>query len=346
MNPDQPLLDHLAFTLDSAIAEALGGARRVALLSFPNHNNPGDSALWLGALASLRRLGVKVVYTAVWDTLSPAALRAALPEGPILLNGGGNFGDLYAGQQGTREQVLAEFTDRPIIQLPQSIHFRHQDNLERNRALVGGHGRVTILAREAASEAFARDNFDATVIASPDAAFGLRTLPGPTSPPTDDVLWLVRRDGDPEAGGHGGPPEGVSARWMDWMETQPDEPEWLTRHRLGRRTNRALRPRAATDPRWARWAWRPLGASIEPLGVGFTRRGVDLLGRGRVVVVDRLHGHILALLAGVPHVVLDNNYGKVSGTHHAWTHPAVLATWADTGDQARATALQALAAMP
>ena len=36
-------------------------------------------------------------------------------------------------------------------------------------------------------------------------------------------------------------------------------------------------------------------------------------------MTDKLHGHLLAALLGIPHVVLDNSYGKVSGTLEAWT---------------------------
>ncbi|WP_276524270.1 polysaccharide pyruvyl transferase family protein, partial [Enterobacter hormaechei] len=40
-------------------------------------------------------------------------------------------------------------------------------------------------------------------------------------------------------------------------------------------------------------------------------RGLRLLSRGERIVTDRLHGHILSLLLGIPHVVLDNDYGKL-----------------------------------
>ena len=37
------------------------------------------------------------------------------------------------------------------------------------------------------------------------------------------------------------------------------------------------------------------------------------------VVTSRLHGHILACLLGVPHVLRDNSYGKNSRYFHAWS---------------------------
>src|SRR5262249_180799 len=49
------------------------------------------------------------------------------------------------------------------------------------------------------------------------------------------------------------------------------------------------------------------------------RRGTQLLSSGRVVLTDRLHAHVIALLLQIPHVVLDNSYGKVSGFVEQWT---------------------------
>ena len=48
--------------------------------------------------------------------------------------------------------------------------------------------------------------------------------------------------------------------------------------------------------------------------------GLRLLSRGEIVVTDRLHAHILCLLLGIPHVVLDNSYGKISTFIDAWTN--------------------------
>jgi pyruvyl transferase EpsO len=339
-DPDSALLRCLADRVDAGLREVLGGARDVALVNFPNHSNPGDSAIWLGARAALRRLRVRVRYQCAWCTYSPEALRRALPHGPVLLNGGGNFGDLYRGQQGLRERLLTELTDRPIVQLPQSIHFRKQENLDRMRHLVAEHGRVTVIAREQRSEALAREHFDADVRLLPDTALALRPIrpaPMPSSEPVDDMLWLHRLSKDPEYVDHGFDLDefGLSSREVEWIRPQPAEPAWTPTGRAVRAANGWLLARARSDQRWARHAWRPLGATFVPLGEGFVRRGLAIMATGRVLVTDKLHGHLLALLAGIPHVVLDNSYGKVSGTYQAWTHPSGLARWADSGAEAQ-----------
>jgi pyruvyl transferase EpsO len=72
------------------------------------------------------------------------------------------------------------------------------------------------------------------------------------------------------------------------------------------------------------------------------RRGVALLSAGRVVVTERLHGHLLCLLLGIPHVVLDNDYGKVHAFVRSWTEASPLCRLASSPEDALAQA-QALA---
>ena len=59
-----------------------------------------------------------------------------------------------------------------------------------------------------------------------------------------------------------------------------------------------------------------------------------MLSAGRVVMTDRLHGHVLALLMGIPHVVLPDATGKTRGFYEQWTSNSDLVQWADTQDEA------------
>jgi exopolysaccharide biosynthesis predicted pyruvyltransferase EpsI len=340
-HPDSGLLAQLIDKIQDALRATLDGADRVALVNFPNHGNPGDPAIWLGTRAALRRLGVRVAYQCAWDTYSETALRRAVPHGPVLLNGGGNFGDLYAGQQGLRERLLATLRDLPLIQLPQSIHFRDPANLDRMRRLIADHGAVTLLVREHRSDTLAKGQFDAPVHLVPDMAFGLGELPR-LGTQTVDVTWLHRVPGDPEYVDHGTPPPGVSSRVVEWIHELDHEPSWRLGHRIARHANTALRRQAQRNPSWAERAWRPLGVTFAPLSRGWLRRGLHVLGSGRVLVTDKLHGHVLALLAGIPHIVLDNGYGKVSGVYETWTSESSLTRWASSGAEARKLATDML----
>jgi len=48
------------------------------------------------------------------------------------------------------------------------------------------------------------------------------------------------------------------------------------------------------------------------------RRGVSLISRGRQLISDRLHAHIIGTLLDEPQVLLDNNYGKISRFIDTW----------------------------
>ena len=65
-----------------------------------------------------------------------------------------------------------------------------------------------------------------------------------------------------------------------------------------------------------------------------------MLSAARVVVTDRLHGHILSMLLGKPHVILDNSYGKLSSFHEKWTTGVDGVHFARTTDEALELAME------
>lgn len=47
--------------------------------------------------------------------------------------------------------------------------------------------------------------------------------------------------------------------------------------------------------------------------------GFKILGRSEFVVTDRLHGHIMSTVMGLPHVLMDSKLGKNLALHDTWT---------------------------
>lgn len=317
-------LDGWLAAIERAVASVVEPGRPVALVNYPNHGNPGDPAIWLGTLVVLRRLGCDVAYTCNPTSYHPEALQRALPEGPVLLNGGGNFGDLYRPQQALRERLLAELHGRALVQLPQSMHFRDSANLDRVRRLVSDHGQVTLMVREDQSASVAA-SFDVPVVSCPDLALALGPLVRPREADTD-VLWLHRQTSSPEYVDHGGLPHAPGLRSAEWLATLADDERlWPLTDRAVLDTNAKQRALTAQSDEWRRDRWQQLAATFTPLATAWVRRGLDILSSGQVVVTERLHGHLLCLLLGIPHVVLDNAYGKCGSTLKTWTgeHPLV-----------------------
>jgi pyruvyl transferase EpsO len=294
--------------------------RPVILLEFPNYPNVGDSAIYLGQLAALESLGIRPSFVCDLDTYDRDELADHVTPGAIiLLTGGGSFGDLWPGAHRVREDVIGAFRHVPILQLPQTIHFESRDALGRTRSLLAAHGNVTLLVRDRRSLEIARREFPAPSALCPDMAFALGRLPRPATPDAT-VLWLLRTDKESAQTRFAHP-----GAWIaDWI----DEPSTLLRSLSYRLMGAVRRP-----------LLRPVARALlmriyEPLARQRLARGVRLLSRARVVVTDRLHGHILSLLLGIPHVLLDNSYGKLS--HHAetWTSDVAGVRWASTLDEA------------
>ena len=348
---DLALLEQWRRDVWAAVAAVVPAGSRVALVNFPNHNNAGDPAMWLAELEILRSLDADIVYQASWSSCDPDQLRRRLGDGLLLLHGGGNIGDLYpGGQAATRERLLQELADVPTVQLPQSIHFESPANRDRFARLLAEHDDFTLLVRERQSLELARRHFDVPTHLSPDLAFGLGPM-ARAAPADADVMWLSRIDVESATGGDTSEfgfseLDGMTVLRRDWLHAHPDEPAWSLPDRSRLWVNRKLRDRfvagGPVNPLLAR-----LDASTyEPLARLWTDRGRRLLARGRVVITDRLHGHVLSLLQGIPSVVLDNNYGKLAAIHDGWTQQCESVRWADDPDEALATARDLVAGLP
>ncbi|HST25906.1 MAG TPA: polysaccharide pyruvyl transferase family protein [Gaiellaceae bacterium] len=301
-------MEAIRTALDEGLARAIPAGAPVALLDLPKHANVGDHAIALGALAWLRTAGHDVRVLSGPDDYAPAPIRKRLGDGVILLNGGGNLGDLWPDHQRFRERVLADFPDAPVVQLPQSIRFTQERTLDSARRAFGSHGRFTLLVRDRDALQFARAEFDCPVELCPDLAFAL----GPQRArrePDMDILVLARTDHETSKPFEIEPNGSVGV--ADWVQ------------------NPSLRFRAL----------RAL-SRYEALSRERFEFGLALLGRGRVVVTDRLHAHILCTLLGTPHVIRDQGYGKLAAFHDAWTRDSPLVERCDTQEEAMAAALR------
>src|SRR5262249_6644108 len=142
------LVSSLAQRAEDAVGSLLDPGARVALLDFPMYVNVGDSAIWIGTRLLLKRLGVRVAYVAAGANYAPVRRARRLPRATILLQGGGNFGDLWPPRQRFRESVIAAFPGHRIIQLPQTVQFRQSETLARAKSVLARHPNLVLLLRD------------------------------------------------------------------------------------------------------------------------------------------------------------------------------------------------------
>jgi pyruvyl transferase EpsO len=287
-----------------------------ALVDFPNIRNVGDSAIWLGELAYFsNRHKTQPAYISTMHNLSEQDLDAHVPSGPIFIHAGGNFGDIWVGHQDFRERILKRWPDRPVIQLPQSIHFASQARTDQAARIIDEHKNFTLLVRDEASLNFAQKHFDCRVLLCPDMALYIGPLQWQRSEPRLPVLAMLR--GDRESTGLHDTSTLQDVPVEDWIS----EPWLPIRIAKARGRIRALPSLDAMNMRLSQYN----AAAHQRLN-----RGIQQIGRARAIVTDRLHVHILSLLLGRPHAVLDNSYRKINNFMSAFTGETSLAYCADS----------------
>ncbi|UTT48036.1 polysaccharide pyruvyl transferase family protein [Rhodococcus gordoniae] len=289
----------------SVLRSHLAAGERVALLDFPNHQNSGDSLIWLGERQYLARVGVRIVFACDILRYDRSFINRYAPGATLLLHGGGNLGDRWIDYQDFRERVITDFPDRKIVQLSQSIEFTEGERLDRAVRIFSDHPNFSLLLRDSVSIAKARRIFpEVSIDFCPDLALGYGRL-RPFGRPATEIVVVKRRDS--EAVFSGALYEGAfseSAEYWDWGLNGWKQSAWRALHVPG-------------------GLWRRFPASRPLLKLGLVKvfdrqamlnvgNAIAVLSRGHVVVTDRLHSAVLAMLMDKPVVVLDNANGKIS----------------------------------
>lgn len=317
----------------STLAQLLRPGETVALLDFPRHFNAGDSLIWQGVRSYLRRAHVSVGYVGTLHHFVPTQIRSLVPEGSMLINGGGNFGDRWIEQQAYKEAILGEFPDRRIIQLPQTIEFSTEQGLRRAQSVVRTHSDFVLMVRDGREVEATRDKFPtAQVIFAPDMALGNGYL-ARSGNAVVPIVVLKREDS--EASGQR-------------VEPAPDLliTDWHWRglgSQLLWRGMRAPEDAARIAPVLTHLLYPMSKRGLDRMAVRNVREAVAILSQGRVVVTDRLHAMVLAALLGIPVFAFDNVNGKVGALYRDYLHQLPGVMLCETADEAITRARVALA---
>jgi exopolysaccharide biosynthesis predicted pyruvyltransferase EpsI len=316
------LLDRLRREIAEVLDELIPESSRCALVDFPAHGNVGDSVIWLGERAYLRDRRVTVTYACDIGNYFKADLARALDGGgTILIHGGGNFGDLWPHHHALRLRVIRDWPGHRIIQLPQTVYFQTTEAREETRQAIDAQGNFHLVARDRPSyEAYQR-HFSAACSLGPDMALylGNQAVEGV---PSGDFFWLRRSDKESLGATTRELVSGITTQ--DWLQD-------------GKRLLRLSESITNWKQRWF-FVRRVERALYDPFARARLRRGYRMLRQGRVVITERLHGHILCLLAGMPNVLIDNSYGKNAGFYRTWTDGWSGTRFVGTPAEARAQA--------
>ena len=196
-------------------------------------------------------------------------------------------------------------------------YFDDAEKTNEMAAAIKKQGNYHLLARCQKSYEFAQQYLNTQVYLCPDMAFFIGAVQ-PSQLPTVDHFILSRTDQEKSANSIKSTLSDTylsSSELTDWLD-----PYWKERflHRLEKHSS-WLRDKLDPNNKLLLIVWNQLSKARQ-------QRGVVLLSRGRIVISDRLHVHILCLLMNKPHLLIDNTYGKISNFYHSWTftHSSVI----------------------
>jgi len=272
----------------------------------------------------------------VVESQSPIRVRSILSqprncdvESGTLQSGSTVGATLWPVQHEFRLKVIRTFVDNPIVLFPQSLHFTSERSAIESRTTLAGHGDVTLLVRDRQSRDLARTALGVDTKMCPDLAHWLTPSARRQGKGT---VFLLRTD--QESTGLSALAASGGTDTCDWSDAfQPPFPRrvslsmWYTLHR---KATKGLDTRA----RYRGAAELAASKVRDRLASDRLAIGLSLLDPYDVVVTDRLHGHLLALLLGKKTVTLDNSYGKVHAYYDAWTSELPGSYWADSLDEA------------
>ena len=282
---------------------AVGGGRieldrnrdNAVVLLAPDYGNVGDLAIGYAQeafLRELRRFHVQSVPLGETYRVLRRLRRDLGPNDVVLLVGGGSMGDLYPRAQLGREFVARYLHGQRMVSFPQSIIYRDGPGREASvrreaRALTKSARWLTLFARESASLAAMRESFPGRVGYCPDIVLMLasryQSLP---ELPRREALIVLRQDGE---------------RALSEMQ-----------HAAIRRAARTYGPLIDRDHSMPDESLDPKDPYAPALGA------LEQYRRSAVVVTDRLHGMIFAVVTGTPCVVFPNANHKIAATYHDW----------------------------
>eukprot|EP01112_Ceratiomyxa_fruticulosa_P001644 TRINITY_DN1181_c0_g1_i2.p1 TRINITY_DN1181_c0_g1~~TRINITY_DN1181_c0_g1_i2.p1 ORF type:complete len:709 (-),score=89.46 TRINITY_DN1181_c0_g1_i2:1338-3464(-) len=274
------------------------GKTEIAILCHPDYRNRGDSAIYIGEVVFVHHIGLKLVYECSCGGPGYCdinKLRALDPKKTVMAHhGGGNFGDIWTDIDRHRRGFIDQLAEYQHFLFPQSIYYGNTNNTIPAAQLFETKN-ITLSARDTPSYEILEEFFTNTKrLLVPDMAFMIGAIE--RQEPKVDILWILRLD-----------KESLFPQDM----------------RLGKLVDllpKKLRMKITMSyGDWENEDVVGLTGNLTNHALMRFNDACSRLSEGRVVISDRLHSHIISTLLGIPHVMLDNHYGKVKNCHTEWT---------------------------
>lgn len=271
------------------------------LLEVPYYTNVGDTLIWQGELDFLRKLPYKCKGMSSFETPIPDGIGI---NDIIMLQGGGNFGDLWAYPQEYRMRVIEKYPNNRIIILPQTVWFEDEANMVSCARLLEKNPKLTICARDNLSYNILKKNFNNHILLVPDMAFCMDLKKWEIYPEVNEMLLLKREDKELNM------TEKLKLLESDISISITDWPTFRERSWQKQWFRRIKKYTPFLYDWYAKNIFRPY----------MINSGIKLISTHKKIYSTRLHAAILSIMLGKAEDLtwFDNSYDKNSSFYETW----------------------------
>ncbi len=304
--------------LSQLITSRLGNIinRDYVLLGLPYYLNIGDILIWEGERHFLKNLGYKCLNRGY----NYRARNKIKEDTLILLQGGGNFGDLWRFIHEDRIDIIRQYKNNPIIITPVTLWYENTDLLKQDAKELSSHPNLTICARDSVTYNILKRHFNNNIILVPDMAFYIETsmIEQHTHNECKGTLFLKRNDKELLSNLSFSPKNiqgGIDVH--DWPTMEINPPYWLRYKKLCRYGNRlvhfnGLQILSKFIIKSSDWYFHNCCRKQ------LIHDGINFVSQYRNIFTTRLHVGILSILLDKEVTILDNSYGKNANFFNTW----------------------------
>lgn len=271
-------------------------------------SNVGDVLLWKSTSDILKKIKHRCLYECSIRTYEKPQISDKII---IVIQPGGNFGDIWKDQQEFRHRILTDFPNNPIVQLPNSVWFNDKGFMEQDIERFRNHkAPITICLRERQSYNIICQHYP-FVKASllPDMALSFDIDKFIKRKKGNDTLLLQRNDVELKNTTQLTQLKKNNVFYSDWpCMDKPIIAEYFckkilyTSRRLGKKIQNKL----------TSFCYKK---TMRPL---YIRNGIKFINQYQTIYSTRLHAAIIATILGKEVHLLDNSYGKCFSVYDTW----------------------------
>ncbi|MBR3071817.1 polysaccharide pyruvyl transferase family protein [Fibrobacter sp.] len=281
-------------------------------LELPYYENIGDTLIWEGTLRFLKQVKHKCLYSASLSTY----YNHNIPKDTlILLQGGGNFGDLWERHHKFRKEIIELHPQNRVIIFPQTVWYENSENIKKDETFFAQHPNVTMCARDKVSYSFMKEHFPKnTILLVPDMAFFIdfEKYGQINNKETGKVLYAKRLDKELKTDTTPSfiPPNAEIHDWptFEYKATKYDRADYI----VG----------------WLNFfanikGVKPINRLIDLMRIHFYRPQylkdcINFINQYDTIYSTRLHIAIASAMMGKTVYLMDNSYGKNSNFYDTW----------------------------